>query len=67
MGTPYRIRRSDLALATSNKNGSIVSFAKLGESKSMPHFLEVQLEAFDRLRRDLKAQASHDGDDAASA
>jgi len=46
---PYRIRRSDLALATSNKNGSIVSFAKLGESKSMPHFLEVQLEAFDRL------------------
>jgi len=49
MGTPYRIRRSDLALATSNKNGSIVSFAKLGESKSMPHFLEVQLEAFDRL------------------
>ena len=36
-------------MATSNKNGSIVSFAKLGESKSMPHFLEVQLEAFDRL------------------
>jgi DNA-directed RNA polymerase subunit beta len=36
-------------LATSNKNGSVVSFAKLGESKSMPHFLEVQLEAFDRL------------------
>ncbi|MFQ5529452.1 MAG: DNA-directed RNA polymerase subunit beta, partial [Gemmatimonadota bacterium] len=36
-------------MATSNKNGSVVSFAKLGESKSMPHFLEVQLEAFDRL------------------
>ncbi len=38
-------------MATSNKNGSIVSFAKLGESRSMPHFLEVQLEAFDRLLR----------------
>jgi len=38
-------------LATSMKNDSVVSFAKLGTPMLMPHFLEVQLEAFDRLLR----------------
>ncbi|MBK5098439.1 MAG: hypothetical protein JJE01_11690, partial [Gemmatimonadetes bacterium] len=33
------------------KNDSVVSFAKLGTPMLMPHFLEVQLEAFDRLLR----------------
>jgi DNA-directed RNA polymerase subunit beta len=36
-------------LATSKKNGSVVSFAKLDTPMPMPHFLEVQLEAFERL------------------
>jgi DNA-directed RNA polymerase subunit beta len=31
------------------KNGSVVSFAKLDTPMPMPHFLEVQLEAFERL------------------
>lgn len=31
------------------KNDSVVSFAKLDTPMPMPHFLEVQLEAFDRL------------------
>ncbi len=33
------------------KNESVVSFAKLDTPMPMPHFLEVQLEAFDRLLR----------------
>ncbi|MEJ2547958.1 MAG: DNA-directed RNA polymerase subunit beta [Gemmatimonadota bacterium] len=33
------------------KNDSVVSFAKLDTPMPMPHFLEVQLEAFDRLLR----------------
>ena len=38
-------------MATSMKNDSVVSFAKLDTPMPMPHFLEVQLEAFDRLLR----------------
>ena len=36
-------------MATPMKNGSVVSFAKLDTPMAMPHFLEVQLEAFERL------------------
>ncbi|HSM08486.1 MAG TPA: DNA-directed RNA polymerase subunit beta [Gemmatimonadota bacterium] len=47
-------------MATSNKNGSVVSFGKLGQSKPMPHFLEVQIEAFDRLLAPSKADEQRD-------
>ena len=36
-------------MATSMKNDSVVSFAKLDTPMPMPHFLDVQLEAFERL------------------
>ncbi len=36
---------------TLKKHESTVSFAKLGSGKQMPHFLDVQKEAFDRLLR----------------
>ena len=36
-------------MAETKKNGSVVSFAKLETPMPMPHFLDVQIEAFERL------------------
>ncbi|MGD8496988.1 MAG: DNA-directed RNA polymerase subunit beta [Gemmatimonadales bacterium] len=47
-------------MATSKKDGSVVSFGKLAEGHSMPHFLEVQLEAFDRLLQPTAKEEQRD-------
>ena len=36
-------------MAEPTKNGSVVSFAKLASSMETPHFLDVQIQAFERL------------------
>ena len=47
-------------MAISKKDGSVVSFGKLAEGRSMPHFLEVQLEAFDRLLQPTAKEEQRD-------